>query len=703
MAVVRTSERTSGRGSRPVRPWIDATVLAFAALVGLAVVWRLWDADLGIPFVYLQPDRGPLTYAPDAPFYLMLAKGAISHGWFLSNPALGWPFGQALHEFPQGLDNLNLIVLQVFAWLTGNPSAAVNLLFLSTFVGIPVVTYLAGRRLGLSRLAGGVVALLFTFLPYHFARGTAHVFLSCSWLVPLAGLLLVEVVSDRPPFTRDAPRSPVAPDASDGPEATVDTRRRRDWRVCLRSRSSLWWFLACAGLASTGSYYAAIAMTLLVGVVLVDALARRRGRVVASAGIALAAIFAVVLFNLLPTFVSWAEHGRNTHLVQRGPSETEVNGLKISQLVLPVEGHRIGFLAAASADSTRFTVIPAERGQQLGAIGAVGFVALLGAVLVAARRRRGAGTPDAVTTAAVTAAVTTADAAPNAPPVSPAAPVASAPVEVLRTFGVATVIALVIAAVSGFSLIISGLGVKEIRSWNRVSVFIGFFALVAVGFGIDWARRRFAHRRWIRPVSVVVCALLVVVGVLDQVSPLTVPHYAATRRTFDSDRVFFGRVQRTLPKGAAVFDLPYVFFPESGAVDGIGPYDTVRGFLHTDDLNWSWGGVIGTPADWVAATAHLTETDPAEMLDRVTAVGFRGLVLDRRGDRSTASDASGPREQAITAHLGAPENVSPDGTLAFWDLRPWAREARARLGPAGWRAKRGEALADRAPDARAVG
>ncbi len=661
------------RTSRRSRPALDAALVAAAALVVLAVVWRLWDADWNVPFVYVQGDRGPLTYAPDATFYLMLAKGSIRHGWFLSNPALGWPFGQALHEFPQGLDNLNLIVLQAFAWVTRSPGAAVNLLFLSTFVGIPVSSFLVGRRLGLSRLAAAVVALLYTFVPYHFARGTAHVFLSCYWLVPVAALLLVEVCSASPPFTTGA---------TDG-----EPGRRRTWRVSLRSRSSVWWLLACAGLASTGSYYAAITMTLLVGVVAVDLVARRRGRVAASAGVALAAIFVVILFNLLPTFVYWAQHGRNPDLVARGPSETEVNGLKISQLLLPVEDHRIGVLAEANADSTRFSPIPAERGQNLGAIGAVGFVVVLGTVLVGARRSRGR-TDDVTDGLAPT----------NGPPgVRPA----TAPGDVLRIFGIATVIAIVVGAVSGVSLIVSGLGVKEIRSWNRVSIFIAFFAFVAVGYGIDRVRRHYADRRWIRPVAAVGCAALVVVGVLDQVSPATVPAYAANRTTFDSDRTFFRRVERTLPPGTAVFTLPYLFFPESGAVEGIGPYDTVRGYLHTDDLTWSWGGVIGTEADWVAATAALTGDDPAALLDRVTAVGFRGLVLDRRGDVADGSDV-GPREAQIRGQLGAPTFVSPDGTLAFWDLRPWAAEARTRLGPAGWRALRDDALADRVADPRRI-
>jgi len=652
---VHTSELTPRSHRRHLA--LDATVIGGLALLILAAVYHLWDAHFGIPFSYLGPNQSPLVYAPDAPFYLMMEKSAIDHGWFLTNPSLGYPFGQSLHDIPHGLDNLNLLVLQVLGWVFRNPFTAVNVFFLLTFVGISVAAYLVLRRLGVSRLTGAAIALLYTFLPYHFARGTAHVLLSAYWLVPVAALLLVAVTSEAPPFTRDR---------------DSDDRATRSWKVSLRGKSSILYLLACAGLASTGSYYGAITLTLLVPVVIVDYLARRRARALVSGAIAVATIIVVMVLNLMPTFVYYAEHGRNPDVVKRGPSETEVNGLKISQLVLPTEGHRIHALAEIQAKSTRFSVLDAERGQQLGAIGAAGFVGLLGAVLIAARRRR----PDD-------------DDAPRPPPLDddggpePLAPTG----EVIRVFGIATIVAIIIGATSGISLIIAGIGLSEIRSWNRVSIFIGFFALATVGFGIDWLRRRLPDRAWRTPVTVAALALLVLIGILDQVAPTVVPDYKAAQHRFDSDEKFFAKVERELPKGSAVFNLPYQFFPESGIVNGIGPYDQVRGYLHTDGLEWSWGGVVGTDADWAAAAAQQPSTE--ELLDRISAVGFSGIVLDRRGD------VGEKREAGLTDALGPPTFASPDGTQAFWDTREWASDARRRLGKAGFAAKRREALADR--------
>jgi phosphoglycerol transferase len=632
---------------------VDAVLVAIAALVVLVPVLELWDADLDVPLASVRGDPGVYAFEPDAPFYQMLAKGGIDHTWFLRNPNLGAPFGQQLFDFPVGLDNLNLLGLEVLGTVTGSVGATVNIFFALTFVAVAVSTFLVLRALGVSRLVAAVVALLYAYLPYHFARGVPHLFLSAYWVVPLAAYLVLRVVSARPPFT--AERDDAA-----------------GWRVRIGGRSGVLWLLACAAVASSGAYYAAFTLMFLVVVTAVDFVARRRRRVLASGAIAIAAIAAVAIFNVLPTFVYMAIHGSNTGVVRRSANETEFEGLKLSQLVLPVERHRVQVLADLQAQSTKKTPTRSERGQQLGAIGAVGFAGLLVAVLVLLRRGRGVAPDDG-----------------GDGPDPPAAPdPVPPPGDALLTMGVMTVTAIVVGVISGFSLLVFGLGARELRSWNRISVFLAFFAFTVVAYGLDWLRRRLPDRPWATPLFAVGLVVLLVVGILDQVSPAVIPDYAATAARWDSDGAFVARVERALPDGASVFELPYRFFPEVPQVGNLGPYDLVRPYLHSDGLKWSFGGMAGREADWQASTARL----PApEMLDRLAAVGFEGLVYDVGGTHREGE----PSPDDITRALGEGPVVSRDGELAFWDLRAHARELRARLGPAGVRRLRERALADR--------
>jgi phosphoglycerol transferase len=638
--------------------FFDAVLVAIAAVLVLVPVLELWDADLDVPLASARGATGVYAFEPDAPYYQMLAKGGIDHIWYLRNSNLGAPFGQQLFDFPVTLDNLNLVGLKMLGTITGSVGATVNIFFVLTFVAVAVTMLLVLRALGVSRMVAAVVALLYAYLPYHFARGVPHLFLSAYWVVPLAGYLVMRVVSARPPFTTEA-------------------ETESGWRVRLWNRSGLLWLLACVPLASSGAYYAAFTLMFLIVVTGADFLARRNKRALVSGGVAIGAILAIGVFNVLPTFMYWGIHGTNTGVVRRSANETEFEGLKVAQLVLPVEQHRVQVLADLQAQSTKKTPTKSERGQQLGIIGAAGFVGLLVWLVVSVRRPRdraatndGDDPPDA--------------AAEARGPVPP-------PADALRTMGVMTITGIVVGVISGFSLIVFGLGIRDLRAWNRISVFLAFFAFTAVAYGLDWLRRRLPDRPWTTPTVAVGLAALLVLGLLDQVSPAVVPDYRATQARWRSDGAFVARLERMLPNGAQLFELPYRFFPEMPQGGNLGPYDMVRMYLHSDDLNWSFGGMAGRESGWQASTAFLYAD---EMLDRLAAVGYDGLVYDLGANHREGE----PPPDDITATLHQEPILSRNGDLAFWDLRPHQRALRQRIGADGVRRLRAKTLADRSRD-----
>ena len=612
-------------------PLVDALGVAAATAGLLVITLRLWEANLRVPFVYNATDRPPLAYAPDAPYYLMLTKGLVEHGTYLRIPNLGWPFSLQLYDNPETGDNLQLALLRGLGFFLRDAVLTLNVYYLLTFVAVSLAAWFVLRRLGVSRLVAAIVAILYSFIPYHFARGEAHLLLSGYFMVPIATLLILQVLSDDPPFTA----------RRESPEPR--------WRLALWSRRAVPWLLACAALGSTGPYYAFFAVLLLSAAVVADFVARRSWRRAASGAVAAGIVVVVLLLNLSPSFLYWAKHGQNDQAIPRGISETEVNGLRIAELVLPRVDHRIGAFADAQRKSDRFSpVATSERGQQLGLIGAVGFVGLIVFTLSRLLRRRD-------------------DVGSRAPP-----PPLGSRSEIGKRLGLLTVVAVIVAAVSGISLIISAVGIRYIRSYNRISVFIAFFALVAVAFGLDWIVGRLPRWHGRAVVAGVVCIAVLAVGVLDQTSSADIPDYKTLERAWDSDDVFMHGIERDLGAGAAVFQMPYVFFPEAGMIVGTGPYDQVRGWLHADSLRWSWGSVRGREGDWQGALVRL----PApEALDALTAVGFTGLMIDRAGYQ----DHGAGIEAEYTSTLGQQPKVSPDGRLLFYDLRPWARDLRTRL------------------------
>src|SRR5918996_5631477 len=189
--------RTLAEIRRPLRERaLDAAGIAAATLGLLVVTLRLWQANFRVPFVYNATNEPPLAYGPDAPYYLMVTKGLVEHGAYLRILNLGWPFSLQLYDNPETGDNLQLAMLRGFGFVLRDAVLTVNVYYLFTFVAVSLAAWFVLRGLGITRLVAAVIAILYTFLPYHFARGEAHLLLSGYFMVPIATLLILQVLSD---------------------------------------------------------------------------------------------------------------------------------------------------------------------------------------------------------------------------------------------------------------------------------------------------------------------------------------------------------------------------------------------------------------------------------------------------------------------------------------------------------------------------
>jgi len=200
-----------------------------------------------------------------------------------------------------------------------------------------------------------------------------------------------------------------------------------------------------------------------------------------------------------------------------------------------------------------------------------------------------------------------------------------------------------------------------LRAWNRLSIFIGFFALLAVALILPTLAERARVPRQRLALGGVLTATLIL-GALDQTSPAYVPPYETIRQEYASDGRFVDELERRLPDGAAVFQLPYVPFPEAGLTGRLRDYDHARPYLHSDDLRWSFGAVKGRLDDF---HGQLTDRSLAVTVRAAARAGFRGLVVDRAG----YADGGVAVESRVSALLGARPLVSDNERLSFFELR----------------------------------
>ena len=599
--------------------FLEALLAAVVSVLCAAWVLRLWRGNLALPLRYTPVD--------DTKFYLMLVKGIIDHGWYASNPSLGAPFGQQLRDYPQGGDSLNLLLIRGLALFSSNPGLVVNLFFLLTFALSSFTAHLVMRSLGVSAPSAGVAAVLFSLLAYHFFRGESHLFLSAYYAVPLAAYLFLELLGDATLFARGGSQG----------------RRRPGWL----SRRSLTTIALCVVIGSDNLYYATFAVAMLVGAT-IFALALRRRRALLQGLAIIALIAATVAANLAPSLLYEAEHGPNVALERSSAvneSSNEAFALTLTNLLLPAPASRFAPLRRITARYDN-AIAPGYCEACYASLGTVGDVGFLWLALCALCTLVGASGWFAAR-------------------------------HLLRHAGAGALFALALGTVGGLSSLIEILITPDIRAWNRISVMIAFFSLLAVALLLDSLIRWLRPRRWGAPVAALALAGVLAFGVYDQSSNSYIPPYTATARQWTSDAAFVKEIERRLPRGASVFQLPYVPFPEgypeTPVSDQVATYATkyepLRGYLHSSSLRWSYGQVKGRAADW---SAQLAGQPLPYVLAAVSAAGFDGLWVDPAGFEPAKALRL---RTALRALLGVGPLLSPAGDLWFFDLRGY----RARL------------------------
>lgn len=587
-----------------------AALTALGALLAAAWTIRLWRGDLAVPF----------TYQFDGLLHAEIVKSVLDHGWYQVNNNLGAPFGQQLYDFPQGADNLQLLIIKALGVFSSNFAVVLNLYFLLTFPLVALAAFVVLRRLGASAAVAGVCAVLYAVLPYHFARRELHLFLSGYYAVPLGCYLVMSTFGGVPLLAR---------------RAVGTGRRATRWAT----RRTLGTLAMCIVIGSASVYYAGFTVILILAAAGLAFVARRDRRPLTGALVVTAAIAAMLVVNFSPSLLYHLDHGGNGTVAHRRPEEAERYALRFSQLVLPVNDHRVGALRRAKERYANSVKVPNPFNESysaaLGAVATVGFlwlVAVAFLTLVGTRR--------------------------------------TAIDERFRHASAGAGIAFGLATVGGASTLIAYWLTPQLRSWNRLSVFIAFFSLLAVALLLDALRRRMGPRPGRTALFGALLAAILVLGGLDQTTRQDIPPYRATAARFHSDGDFVASIEHRLPRGAAVFQLPYMGFPESRRINAMYLYDPVRGYLHSHSLRWSYGAMEGRPANW---SMDLADKPASLALPAVAVSGFDGIWIDRNGYRDHGRGIVAAVERIVHA---APL-VSRDRRLLFFDLRAYAAGLRA--------------------------
>ena len=585
--------------------------VAALSLLLAVVALELWEGDLTVP---LDDRRGDVTAN------LMVAKSAIENGWFLVNDQLGAPFHQDLRDYPSWtVWDLHFAAIKGLAVFDSDPVVAFNLYFLLTFPLAGVAAFLVFRRLGISPPPAAACAVLFALLPDHFAQGEMHLGVAAYFVVPAGAYLALAILSGWRLFARRA--------TGTGP-------------LRWASKETLFTVALCLLIALADEYYTAFTIVLVAAAGVVRAVGQGRLRPLGTAGLVALILGAVFAAHLAPTAVYRAENGANpVGAGVRPPFESEIHSTNLARLVLPVAEHRVEALAEITGEYDERSPIPGEGPtHHLGLIASLGLLLLLALPVVAiAGRLKGA----------------------------------LADTRIRQASGAALVLFL-LGTTGGLSALIANLLTPQLRSWGRVSVYIGFFALLAVAVLLDRLWDRLAPiRRGSGGVP----------GGFDPPRNRRLPrpdHAPASSRTIrrsvtqrDSRAALVDEIESPDSRGE-VLELPAHPFPEyfdptgSARID----YDPALPYLDSETLAWSYGAMRGRPEDWLGSLEGLSA---GYLLTAAAAAGFDGVWVDHLADARSVAEI----DAAIARLTRSAPLQSSDRRYSFSELSELAARIRA--------------------------
>lgn len=376
-----------------------------------------------------------------------------------------------------------------------------------------------------------------------------------------------------------------------------------------------------------GVYYTAFGMLVIAAGSLIALINRNYAgiRFIAAPAIFFLAIGTAA--NLAPNVLNEHRLGHNPEVAAREPLESEVYGTKPIQLVLPRPGHRSEYFAGlANRYNTTTPLVNENSTASLGLFGALGLVVLMLAVVIGISG-----------------------------------------VRLDRRLSALALISLVLLAfmvVGGLGSLFAHVISPSIRGWNRASIFLSFSTLAALVLVAQWLSDRISTRL-AQHIASGLALLMLVLGIWDQTTPACNSCNDLLRISYQQDRAFLAQMEQELPAGTAIYQLPYMGFPESPAINKLYSYDHATGFIHSRDLKWSFGGMRGREGDLYFRSLSLMPV--FDQLDAIRDQGFGAVYIDIRGYADEGAEAI----RAWTDVLGhGPNLLRADGKVVVFALKP---------------------------------
>lgn len=577
-----------------------------------AAVWFLAASSFG--FLKVGFDSIYVYAGNDDLFFTASVKELIRQKWVWYSSRLGAPYGQESLLFPViCLENTELLLLKFWTLFTKDIPTVINLQLCFTFVLCAASAYLVLRKMGTGTFLSVLGAVLFSFSPYIYGRSTAysaHYCLAACYFIPLSVYLCWCCFFD-------------------------DDFLKFDKHIICKKNFFV--LVMCVLIANNGIAYYQFFTCFFLGVTgLCKYLSSKKLRSLLPALKTIALICLILLAALMPVILYQMRTGSSA-ISERNPRDLEYYSLKITQLFVPLFAHGISAVQNfIDVYNKNMPAVNENKNAYLGVIAGIGFLISILSFFIP--RERKSQDEDIV---------------------------------LFSKLNLAAVLFMTMGGLMTFAAVI--LKIYSIRSLNRISIFIMFISLSVICLFLQryvLNKTDITDSRLKKGVIYVLLSLLMVFGLWDQTPQLFSDgsDLLENKAQWESDKHFVSGIESMMQPGDMVYQMPYHEYPEGRSINQMGPYHLLVGFIHSDSLKWSYGGVTGSKAgDWYAYMNRIS-TNVQKLVENVSSFGFKGIYIDSRAYEQ--DEMSGLLQEFEEVLMYQPI-VSEDGNLYFYSLYPY--------------------------------
>lgn len=534
---------------------------------------------------------------------LVEAKMVQETGWNIYTDRLAAPYGfDNANNIISGLHNADTFTTKIFTAVTGSYVAGINLTYISAFYLIALITYIVLRVFSIKEYISVCGAVDFAFLPFIFLRNEEHIVLSCYYFIPLLVLLCVWIYED--------------------------DKFLLVGRQFFRYKKNIAAIFMMFLIAGSGiAYWQFFACFFLCVTAFANVCRHKNFKYIVKSVICIVGIIAFMILGCIPEIIDYVNGGSGVAGRLRSIPDAELYGLKLIQLILPVRGHGITFLENIIEEYNATAPLVTENyTSYIGLIGIAGLIILLTFLFV--NKTDGDSTEK----------------------------------KRLAMLSELNIAAILMGTIGGLGTCFFVFVSRTLRCFNRISVYIAFFSIMAVCIILDYYAKMIKIR-WKAILMAVAVSVIFIASVKEQNPDKGLMTQERTAQ-WENDKEFIGRIESQMDAGAMIYQLPYHKYPEGGTQNEMYDFELFKGYLHSDTLKWSFGISYGTDEDeWDYNTANMNVEDMvAELCDK----GFSGIYIDREGYEHKEVEEL---ESQLTEKLGISPIVSNDGTLSFYKLR----------------------------------